>query len=113
MNKDDILDFFDDVFSKEEIDIFKNIKPLNLNIDELSKKGTIKETVLEENGLVQTQYEFTSFDGKVNFIHTSSHYKIDEKSIKLADINDRIKQAVENEDFILAAQLKKEKEHLL
>lgn len=113
MNREDLDKIFEEAFSKEELGLFAEITPIDIDVEALRKTGYVSVETFEERGLVQTAVTYNSFDGKTNFTKTSSIYKIEEDYMNNLVLNERIKSAVAEEDYETAAELKKEKNELL
>jgi len=86
---------------------------LNHDWEALKKEGTVTETTEEKNGFKTIIKTFVSFDGETKITSSESISIVDETKSKISEINKQIETAVRDENYELAAQLKKEKETLL
>jgi len=110
---DNFEDMFDNLFSSKEYELFNKITKYSIDILGLRKTGDV--TILEEvdNSVVLKTIIYKSFCGQYNFTKVFSYLKEQEEEFKLAEIEAKIAEAVQNEDYEAAAQFKKEKETLL
>lgn len=92
---------------------FKGINKNSIDEEELEKTGTITKTFKEENGLVTETIDYESFDGETKFSKIHTYYKNQEIDFKINGIEEQIHQALLEENYEKAAELKKEKENLL
>lgn len=71
------------------------------------KPGTKKEELIKgEDGLMTKITTFISEDGTYECTETQTYYEKDEKE----ELTKRIQEAVQNEDYELAAKLKRERD---
>jgi excinuclease UvrABC helicase subunit UvrB len=78
----------------------------------LKKQGTVTENIEEKDGFKTITRTFISFDGSTKITSSESSLVIEETKKRLIEIEKEIKAAVKNENYELAAELKKEKEQL-
>jgi len=78
----------------------------------LKKQGTVTENIEEKDGFKTITRTFVSFDGSTKITSSESSLVIEETKKRLMEIEKEIKVAVKNENYELAAELKKEKEQL-
>lgn len=81
--------------------------------EDLKTKGTVTEVVEEKNGFRTTTKTFVSFDGATKITSSESSSIVDVLKKQINEIDDKIKKAIEIEDYETAASLKKEKTTLL
>jgi len=78
----------------------------------LKKQGTVTENIEEKDGFKTITRTFVSFDGSTKITSSESSLVIEKTKKRLIEIEKEIKAAVKNENYELAAELKKEKEQL-
>jgi excinuclease UvrABC helicase subunit UvrB len=78
----------------------------------LKKQGTVTENIEEKDGFKTITRTFVSFDGSTKITSSESSLVIEKTKKRLMEIEKEIKAAVKNENYELAAELKKEKEQL-
>jgi protein-arginine kinase activator protein McsA len=81
--------------------------------EDLKTKGTVTEALEEKNGFRTITKTFVSFDGTTKITSSESSPIIDVLKKQLNEIDNKIKKAIEIEDYETAASLKKEKTKLL
>jgi protein-arginine kinase activator protein McsA len=84
--------------------------------EELKKSGIVETSREEKNGYVIVTNTYTSTDGETKIISTQSYpigYEDQkEKSLKLKDIEKQLEEAINSEDFELAAKLRDQRKTL-
>lgn len=84
----------------------------NYDWEALKKEGKVTESVEEKDGYKTITRTFISADGKTKITSSESSPIFDETKQKIAEIEQKIKEAVKKEDYETASKLKKEKEKL-
>lgn len=85
----------------------------NHDWEALKKEGTVTETTEEKNGFKTITRTFVSFGGNTKITSSESISIVDETKSKISEINKKIEAAVKDENYELAAELKKQKETIL
>lgn len=111
MNQEIIDEALDNLFTDEHFDVLEMLTMYNL--EGLRKIGDVKETSIEENGLIQDTIEFHSFDGKYNYKKSNSYFSTNAKYEEVLKLNRALNYAVAEENYELAAELKTKKDNLL
>lgn len=109
----DIKKLLDAVFTDDLFADYKGINANSVDEDLLRKTGTFTKTVNENDGIVVETIDYESFDGVTKFSKIHSYYKNQEIDFKVKAIEEQIYQALNDENYEKAAELKKEKENLL
>lgn len=104
---------FDNLFSAQDKLIFSNVYPSGADIEELRKHGKVTISKKKENDMIIETLVFDSFDNSTSFTKINSYFEVDEKEEQIKKVSELLDLAVKNEDYVKAAELKKEKDNLL
>jgi hypothetical protein len=99
----------EDIFAGN-IDMFQAL--INKNIEKLKQFGTIGEHATTIDGVKTITYTFTAKDGSV-YVFSDSSFADNITYQRIQKLNKHIADAVAKEDYLLAAEFKKEKDILL
>ena len=109
----DLFDnLFDNLFNDKEFEKFNKVAK-SIDLSNLKKTGNVSIVTTENEGVVTKTIEYTSFCGEYGFTSTISYFKENEKYEAIDKLNAEINDAVQSEDYLLAAKLKAEKEEIL
>ena len=109
----DIKKLLEEVFTDDLFADYVGVTQNSINEDALKKTGTFTKTINEKDGLVTEIIDYESFDGGTKFSKLHTYYKNQEIDFKLKAIEERIYDALHDENYEKAAELKKEKDNLL
>ena len=110
---------FNDLFNSNDFlnfeKLFKQIKEKTKDYDWdlLKTLGTVEVKEETKEGFVTTTRSYTSNDGKTSILVSSSVPEVDSVSLKVKIINEAIRKAVQDENYMKAAELKTEKDKFL
>jgi hypothetical protein len=103
------MGYIEDIFAGN-IEIYQAL--VDKNIEKLKKFGTVGEHTTIIDGIKTTTYTFTAHDGSA-YVFSDSSFTNNIIYQKVKELNEKITKAVNVEDYLLAAKLKKEKDLLL
>lgn len=110
----DFTKILDNFFSEKQLNVLNNFSSnKDINIDELRKTGDVEDFIESSNGITVRTIKYNSFDGNHSFYKTITYNSPSQHEEKIKLLDDKIKEAVKEEDYELAAKLKKEKINLL
>ena len=92
--------------------MFYNFKPKENNWDELKKQGRVEEISKEEDGFVTITRTFVSADGKTKITEVDSIPTFSSQALRLMDIENELKYALEDENYEKAIKLRDEKKQI-
>lgn len=103
----------EDLFSYEELTIFRNVMPNAVDMEELRKTGVVTQTIEEHDGIITETVNYQSFDKKHQFTQSRSYPKVDERQVKLTEIREQKQLAVKNQNFEMAARAREQELKLM
>lgn len=107
------LELLNEYFGKKELHVYTSFPNKEIDIEKLKELGEVEEILDEENGYVTRTINFKSNSGATSFTRIHKYKKTNDISTKINIIDKKIEKAVEEEDYLTAAALKKKKIELL
>ena len=103
------LELLNEYFGRKELHIYASFPNKEIDIEKLNELGDVEEILDEQNGYITRTINFTSNTGAASFTRIHKYKKTNDISTKINIIDKKIEKAVEEEDYLTAAALKKKK----